>query len=43
MVFETSASFINLTRLIDLYHISDDEDRDGLGNVGFLYTSDAAD
>jgi hypothetical protein len=28
MVFETSVSFIHLTRLIDLYHIPDDEDQD---------------
>jgi hypothetical protein len=42
MVFETSVSFIHLTRLIDLYHIPNDEDRDGLRNVGFLYTYDAA-
>jgi hypothetical protein len=25
------------------YHIPDDENRDGLRNVGFLYTSDSAD
>jgi hypothetical protein len=25
------------------YHIPDDEDRDGPRNVGFFYTSDAAD
>jgi hypothetical protein len=43
MVFETSVSFIHLTRLIALYHIPNDEDRDGLRNVGFLYKSDEAD
>jgi hypothetical protein len=25
------------------YHIPDDEDRDGTRNIGFFYTSDAAD
>jgi hypothetical protein len=42
MVLETSVSFIHLMRLIDLYHIPNDEDRNGLRNVSFLYTSDAA-
>jgi hypothetical protein len=40
MVLETSVSFIHLTRLIAR---ENDEDRDGPRNIGFFYSSDAAD
>jgi hypothetical protein len=43
IVIETSVSFIQLTRLIALYHIPDDEGRNSPRNVGFIYTSNAGD
>jgi hypothetical protein len=42
VVLETSVSFTHLTRLIAMY-IPDEEDGDSHRNVGFIYTSDAAD